>query len=158
VAHTRFAKEQKPIGDAVSALVSEGKPEPFFKIVQEVLKENHSNRDDMSYGEKHLQTLMIGLLFPFESYMIHSEYEVKRTYPDIFLERIPSKNISYEIVFEIKYATKNKADSLPLKIKEAQTQLDGYMKSARFSRPNVRGYYVVFLGGDLYEWKEWGTY
>jgi Predicted AAA-ATPase/PD-(D/E)XK nuclease superfamily len=158
VSKTRFSKEIKPIGDAVTLLVSEAKPDSFFKIVEEVLKQNHSNRDEMSYGEKHLQTLMIGLLFPFESYMIHSEYEAKRTYPDIFLERIPDKFISYEIVFEIKYATKNKANTLPAKILEAQNQLNGYMSTERFARPNVRGFYVVFCGGDLYEWKEYGKY
>ncbi len=37
--------------------VTNGNPEPFFKIVEDVLQENHSNRDEMVYGEKHLQTL-----------------------------------------------------------------------------------------------------
>jgi hypothetical protein len=155
---TRFSATKTGIEKAITALVGEGNPDPFFKIVVEVLKENHSNRDEMSYGEKHLQTLMIGLLFPFESYMIHSEYEARRGYPDIFLEGIPGKPSITEIVLEIKYATKSKADTIPTKIEEAQSQLNAYMTSTRFARPNVRGFYVVFLGGDLYEWKEWGTF
>ncbi len=146
------------IGQSVTALLEDGNPEPFFNIVVEVLKENHSNRDEMSYGEKHLQTLMIGLLFPYESYMIHSEYEARRGYPDIFLEQIPSKPIPFEIVMELKYIPKSKADTVPTKIAEAQTQLDGYMSSGRFARPNVRGFYVAFLGGEVFEWKEWGAY
>jgi PD-(D/E)XK nuclease superfamily/Predicted AAA-ATPase len=158
VAHTRFAKEQKPIGDAVSALVSEGKPEPFFKIVQEVLKENHSNRDDMSYGEKHLQTLMIGLFYPYESYYIHSEYEARRGYPDIFLERVPDRPTKFDIVLEIKYVKKSAEDTLPDVVAEARKQLNRYMSSTRFNRPDVRGYYVVFLGGKLHEWREFGKY
>jgi len=32
------------------------------------------------------------------------------------------------------------------------------MKSERFARPDVRGYYVIFLGGEVYQWKEWGKY
>jgi hypothetical protein len=43
-------------------------------------------------------------------------------------------------------------------IAEAQTQLDGYMQTERFSRPDVRGFYVVFLGGEVYECKEFGRY
>jgi Predicted AAA-ATPase len=74
---TRFVKSTRPIAETVSKLLGEGNPEPFLKIVEQVLLENHSNRDEMVYGEKHLQTLMIGLLFPYESYFIHSEYEAK---------------------------------------------------------------------------------
>jgi hypothetical protein len=145
---------RKNIEPAITDLIGDGNPEPFFKLVVEVLKEYHSNRDEMSYGEKHLQTLMIGLLYPYESYMIHSEPEVRRGYPDIFIEKKPDKPINYEIVFELKYVTKNKADTLPSKIAEAKTQLKSYMTSERFTRPDVKGFYVVFCGGDLYEWKE----
>jgi PD-(D/E)XK nuclease superfamily len=155
---TKFARTQRPIAESITALVEDGNPVPFFNVVTEVLQENHSNRDEMSYGEKHLQTLMVGLLFPFESYMIHSEYEARRGYPDIFIERMQDKPINHEIVLEIKYATKSQADTVPAKIAKAKTQLNDYMTSARFSRPGVRGYYVVFLGGKVHEWKEWGTY
>ena len=105
---TRFAHKQRPIGDAVEELFSVGNPDPFFKIVEQALLENHSNRDEMVYGEKHLQTLMIGLLFPFESYYIHSEYETRRGYPDIFLERMPDRHTQFDIVFELKYVKKSK--------------------------------------------------
>jgi Predicted AAA-ATPase/PD-(D/E)XK nuclease superfamily len=151
---TTFAKVQKPIRESVVTLIGEGNPAPFFKIVEHVLRENHSNRDEMVYGEKHLQTLMIGLLCPFESYIIHSEYEARRGYPDIFLERIPGKHISFEIVLELKYVKKKDADIIETVIAEAATQLDGYMRSARFTRPNIRGFYVVFLGGEVYAWKQ----
>jgi hypothetical protein len=57
------------------------------------LQENHSNRDELVYGEKHLQTLMIALLFPYNAFKIHSEYESKRGYPDIFLEFPTVKSI-----------------------------------------------------------------
>jgi hypothetical protein len=70
LAKTRLARKQRVIEDTLKSLLGKGNPEPFFKIVEEVLCENHSNRDEMVYGEKHLQTLMIGLLFPYESYFI----------------------------------------------------------------------------------------
>lgn len=154
---TKFAKSRRPIMAAVSALLSEGNPEPFFKLTEYVLTEIHSNRDEMHYGEKHLQTLMVGLLFPYESYYIHSEYEARKGYPDIFLERMPNRPLKYDVVLELKYVKKSKEDTLPGVIAEAEAQLDHYMNSERFSRPDVRGFYVVFLGGKVYQWREWVT-
>jgi len=107
------------------------------------------------YGEKHLQTLMIGLLCPYESYYIHSEYESGRGYPDIFLERLPNIPIEFDIVLELQYVKKSKKETLETVIQEAQTQLDKYMTSARFARPDVRGFHVVFLGGEVYQWREY---
>ncbi len=155
LAKTRFAKTKRPIAQTISALISQGNPEPFFKIVEYVLSENHSNRDELSYGEKHLQTLMIGLLFPYESYYIHSEYESKKGYPDIFLERMPNRPIKYDIVLELKYVKKSAQNTLGKVIEQAESQLDEYMRSERFSRPDVLGFYVVFLGGEVYQWKQW---
>ena len=155
---TRFSKRQRPIAQTIDTFLGKGNPEPFFKIVEQVLAENHSNRDEIVYGEKHLQTLMIGLLFPYESYFIHSEYEAKRGYPDIFLERLPNKPLTFDVVLELKYVKKSAKKKMPTIITAAQTQLDGYMKSARFARPDVRGYYVVFLGGEVHKWEEWGKY
>jgi hypothetical protein len=155
---TRFNKIQTPIADAVNNLVNKGNPSQFFNIVEEILQENHSNRDEMTYAEKHLQTLMIGLLYPFEAYMIHSEYEAKRGYPDIFIEKKSDKHINFEIVLELKYVKKKDVEPLASKISDAQTQLNSYMTSKRFARPEVRGFYVVFLGGKVHEWKEWSTF
>ena len=153
---TRFAKTTRPIAQTIDTLLGKGNPEPFFKIVEQVLLENHSNRDELAYGEKHLQTLMVGLLFPYESYYIHSEYEAKRGYPDIFLERMPNKPLKFDIVLELKYVKKSAEKTLEKVIQQAETQLDEYMTSERFARPDVRGFYVVFLGGEVYQWKEWG--
>ncbi len=152
---TRFMNSVRPIGDAVEKLFGEGNPELFFKIVEYVLQENHSNRDELVYGEKHLQTLMIGLLFPFESFYIHSEYETKRGYPDIFLERMADRPVHFDIVLELKYVKKSAKKTLKTVVAEAETQLTEYMTSERFNRPDVRGYYVVFLGGEVHAWKEW---
>lgn len=156
LAKTQFAEAKRPIAQTISALVSQGDPEPFFRIVEYVLAENHSNRDELSYGEKHLQTLMIGLLFPYESYYIHSEYEARKGYPDIYLERMPGRPVRYDIVLELKYVKKSARHTLNDVIAQAETQLDEYMRSERFSRPDVLGFYVVFLGGEVYCWKQWG--
>lgn len=152
---TKFAKTKRPIAQSITALIGEGKPEPFFNIVEYVLAENHSNRDELSYGEKHLQTLMIGLLFPYESYYIHSEYEARKGYPDIYLEKMPNRPVKYDIVLELKYVKKSAQHTLEKVIAQAETQLDEYMRSERFSRPDILGFYVVFLGGEVYQWKKW---
>jgi len=155
---TRFAKTTRPIAHTIDTLLGTGNPEPFFKIVEQVLLENHSNRDELTYGEKHLQTLMVGLLFPYESYYIHSEYEAKRGYPDIFLERMPNKPLKFDIVLELKYVKKSAEKTLEKVIQQAENQLNEYMTSERFSRPDVRGFYAVFLGGEVFQWREWGKY
>ena len=169
IAKTKYTKATSKIRQSVSALISKGNPEPFFKIVQDILIEHHSNRDEMSYGEKHLQTLMVGILCPYETFFIHSEYESGRGYPDIFLERVHPA-AKYEVVLEIKYVKKTAKDKLTKTVnkigkeklaevvQEAEMQLDGYMKTERFSRPDVRGFYVVFFGGEVYKWGEWGKY
>ena len=170
LAKTRFAKSHHPITQTIDALVNDANPELFFKLVEYVLQENHSNRDEMVYGEKHLQTLMIGLLVPYKAFKIHSEPESKRQYPDIFLSRVTDRKMNYEVVLELKYVKKTAKDKLTKTVnktgkeklaavvEEAETQLDGYMKTERFSRPDVRGFYVVFFGGEVYKWGEWGKY
>jgi hypothetical protein len=158
LAKTRFANTHQPITKSIDAIVNEANPTAFFKVVEHVLAENHSNRDELSYGEKHLQTLIIGLLFPYKAFLIHSEYESRKTYPDIFLERIPGRRMNYEVVLELKYVKKSNVDALPKIIQDAEQQLDSYMRSERFSRPDVKGFYVVFLGGEVHQWREWGAY
>ena len=158
LAKTKFANTRLPIDDAIDELVNEAQPDHFFKVIEHILEANHSNRDELVYGEKHLQTLMIGILYPFEAYYIHSEYEINKTYPDIFIEKMPDKPINYEIVLELKYVKKSAIKQLPTAISDAQNQLNGYMTSQRMSRPDVRGFYVVYLGGKVHEWKEFGTY
>jgi len=152
LAKTQFANTRIPLEDAIDALGNEANPEPFFKAVAHVLTKNHSNRDRMHYGEKHLQTLMIGMLHFYNAYYIRSEYAVGTGYADIFLEKMPDRPINYEIVLELKYVKKAAKATLPDVAAEARTQLAGYMRSERFSRPDVRGFYVVFLGGEVYEW------
>jgi hypothetical protein len=148
---TQFARSMRPIMQTINAMMNDAQPEAFFKIVEHVLQENHSNRDEMTYGEKHLQTLMIALLFPYKAFKIHSEYETKRTYPDIFLARVPDRMINYEVVIELKYVKKSAADTVASVVAAAQTQLQGYMQTERFSRTDVRGFWVVFLGGQVYK-------
>jgi hypothetical protein len=151
---TRFVKTHQPITKSIDALVNDANPEPFLKIVEYVLAENHSNRDELTYGEKHLQTLIIGLFFPYKAFHIHSEYESRKGYPDVFLERIPSRMMNYEIVLELKYLKKSQESSLPKVVEEAKNQLHEYLQSERFRRPDVRGFYIVFLGGEVAKWGE----
>ncbi|MEO0042575.1 MAG: hypothetical protein RL329_2023, partial [Bacteroidota bacterium] len=94
------------IRDAVEQLVMHGDIEPFTKYVARVLDKEHSTRDNYGYNEKHLKTLVIGMLFPYESYLIRSEMELNRRYIDVFLERIPQVDIKHEIVLELKYVKK----------------------------------------------------
>ncbi|MEO0042034.1 MAG: hypothetical protein RL329_1482 [Bacteroidota bacterium] len=97
------------IRDAIEQLVMHGDIEPFTKYVAQVLAQEHSGRDSYGYNEKHLKTLVIGMLFPYESYFIRSEMEFQRRYVDVFLERIPQVAIKHEILLELKYVKKENA-------------------------------------------------
>jgi hypothetical protein len=94
------------IRESVYQLIMQGDIEPFTKYVARVLHQEHSTRDNYGYNEKHLKTLVIGMLFPYESYLIRSEIEHQRRFIDIFLERIPQVNMKYEILLELKYVKK----------------------------------------------------
>jgi hypothetical protein len=97
---------QYEIREAIGELVWHGHIEPFTKWVGHALQKAHSNRDNIGYNEKHLKTLVVGLLFPYENYLIRSEYEVEKRFIDIFLERISQVNIKHEILLELKYIKK----------------------------------------------------
>jgi Predicted AAA-ATPase/PD-(D/E)XK nuclease superfamily len=182
---------QYEIREAIGELVSHGRIENFTKWVGNALTKAHSNRDNVGYNEKHLKTLVIGLLFPYENYLIRSEYEVEKRFIDIFLERIPQVNIKHEILLELKYIKKENAEqwvdkdgkivdpptpivtkkvaksrkpkvdspptapkSIPVKplldhvIEKATIQLAEYMQLARFQRPDLLGFCLVYVGNE----------
>lgn len=148
------------IQQAVQELVFNGDIEPFAKIVGVALQKAHSTRDKIKYGEKHLKTLMIGLLFPYENYLIRSEYETEGVFPDIFLERIPQVDIKHEVVIELKYikiadienekedTTNNSISLFDKTVEEGTKQIEKYMATERFQRPNIRGFCLVFVGNE----------
>ena len=145
-------------------MVFEGDIAPFAKIVGVALQKAHSTRDKIRYGEKHLKTLMIGLLFPYENYLIRSEYETEGVFPDIFLERIPQVDIKHEVVIELKYIkiadiekeetdkkdnpTTETVSLFDKTVAEGTTQIEKYMATAHFQRLNIRGFCLVFVGNE----------
>lgn len=148
---TRYATANQSILEAINILF-EGNPEPFLKIAEHVLTEHHSNRDDIAYGEKHLQTLIIGLLSPYDAYFIHSEYETGRGYVDIFLERLPDASLDFDVVLELKYVKKSDRAKAESVAEDAKTQLESYLQTERLNRPDVRGFYAVYVGNEIYKW------
>jgi hypothetical protein len=106
---TAYGNLRDEIRDSIHQLVMHGQIQRFSEHVGDALQRAHSCRDNYGYNEKHLKTLVIGLLYPYESYLIRSEIESEKTFLDIFLERIPQVNIKYEIVIELKYIKKENA-------------------------------------------------
>jgi hypothetical protein len=182
---------QYEIRGAIEELVSQGRIENFAYWVGQALMKAHSNRDNVGYNEKHLKTLVVGLLFPYENYLIRSEYEVEKRFIDVFLERIPQVTIKYEILLELKYIKKENAHQwvdkddkivdpptpvkpkkvaknpkskvpppplapkpIPVKplfdhvVEKATIQLAEYMQLARFQRPNLLGFCLVYVGNE----------
>ena len=151
---SEFPAASLNIGDAVDILVNKGNPEIFLKLCEKVIKTNYSNRDSIQFDEKHLKTMMIGLLIPFDSYMIHSEYETDRIYPDIFLERVPGRKMIHEVVIELKYLQKKDKKLIDEKCKSAKFQLNNYLETTRFNKADSLGIWAVFCGSEL---SDWGT-
>jgi hypothetical protein len=156
LSHTLYATDTHYIEEAVNTFLLDGNPEPFFKIIEHVLTEHHSNRDDLVYNEKHLQTLTIGLFSPYDAFYLHSEYETGRGYVDLFLERLRDAGLPYDIAIELKHVKKkDRAEAeADAEAEAAKKQMAAYMQTARFARPDVRGFYVVFVGPELYRWEE----
>ena len=66
--------------------------------------------------------------------------------------------MEFEVVLELKYVKKSDESKLAQVVRDVEIQLDGYMTSKRYARPDVRGFYAVFFCGILYKWAEWGKY
>ena len=43
-------------------------------------------------------------------------------------------------------------EQAPTVIESAKNQLQSYLQQERFSRAAVIGFWVVFVGGEVYEW------
>jgi hypothetical protein len=131
---------------ALTDLGKYGNPEAFYKEVKEILTAL-SNRDMQGFSENSLKAIFISLLHQQKFYYIHSEYETKRTYVDIFLEGIKNYNVPFEVAFELKYAKISENINIESELDKAETQLLNYLHSKKFNeRPNVKAFVVLVHG------------
>ena len=135
---------------ALNELGNYGDPEAFYKEVKEILTAL-SNRDMQGFSENSLKAIFISLLHQQKFYYIHSEYETKRTYVDIFLEGIKNYNVPFEVAFELKYAKISENVNVESELNKAEKQLLNYLHSKKFNkRPNVKAFVVLVQGLEIH--------
>jgi hypothetical protein len=144
--------DNDPVNVAIREMAETGNPKAFFEQVNLVLK-YFSTRDKAHFNENSLKAVIVSLLHQQNFYYIHSEYETNWTYMDVFLEAIRGQKPTYEVTMELKYAPKGGKIATNTLLKEASTQLQGYLDTPKFNtRTNIKSFVVVVVGYKL-EWR-----
>jgi hypothetical protein len=144
--------DNRPVNESIREMAETGNPKAFFEQVNLILK-YFSTRDKAHFNENTLKAMIISLLHQQKFYYIHSEYETNWTYMDVFLEAIHGQKPTYEVAMELKYAPKGGKVATNTLLKEAATQLQGYLDTPKFNtRTNIKSFVVVVVGYKL-EWR-----
>jgi hypothetical protein len=122
----------------------------WLEQIRKVL-EKLSNRDFQRFDEKYVKLLMITLASLSQLYIIKSEAEVERDYPDLmYVYRKPYKP-NYQFLLEVKYLKKEDETKLDSKMREAQNQVTRYFEKPELRQmENLRSYAIVFVGTTPY--------
>jgi hypothetical protein len=133
-------------------------PQPFLDIVKDLIDKDLSNRDAMSFDEKHLKMLLLPYLSLSASHYVKSEPEWQKLYPDIVLFKRPNVETQYNFLIELKYIKKGdeKAkdkDTKELLIKkverEGREQVKKYMQTEDAKRiQNLKAWLLILVGRE----------
>ena len=132
-------------------VAKEGSIEKTIELLKEYLT-NLSNRDYQRFDEKYVKILFYSIVMNFRlAYLVKSEMEVARKYPDILLvPKDPSKGYS-AVMIEFKYLKKENADKLEEKQKEAKLQIEEYANFEEIKNiANLRKYTVIAVNDEVY--------
>lgn len=117
---------QSMYNQMIEELAYEGKIGPIIEVLKMYLS-NLSNRDYIKFDEKYVKVLFYSIAMNLKfAYLIKSEYEVNREYPDLLLvpkERDKGYNA---VMIEFKYLKKEEANLLESKQNEAREQIEKY--------------------------------
>jgi hypothetical protein len=132
--------------DAFYELAYDNKINRFVSFIENTLS-NLSNRDFITFSEKHIKLLFIVYANLSNLYFIKSEYEVQTGYPDImFLYRKPFKP-PYQFIFELKYLKKSDKEKLGSLKEEALKQMRNYLNTDEVKAlENLKAYVIIFVG------------
>ena len=112
---------------AIEALALRDDIQPLVDELEQVLQ-LLSNRDAIRFDEKHVQSILLTLLYQSPVYFIQSEREMNRRYPDVLLlERSPYE-VDHQHLIELKYTKKSAGDAgWQSKREEGKQQVSGYL-------------------------------
>ncbi len=128
----------------------EGKIDKAIELLQKYLK-NLSNRDYIKFDEKYVKLIFYCIAMNLKIYIVKSEMELEREYPDIVL--IPrERNKGYNsVMIEFKYLKKSEENKLSEKQKEAKEQIERYSNTEEMkSLKKLNKYTVVAVNDKIY--------
>ncbi len=141
----------------VTDMAFRGEWRPVIDFLSAAITDQTGIRDYIA-GEKVLQGFMAAYFGLSDVFLMRSEGELGKGYPDLVLEPFTAHHpgIGYGYVIELKYVKRGEAhadDMVPTRLAEARTQLDRYLSdsSLRARCPSVRfiGLALVFHGWEL---------
>ena len=128
----------------------DGNIDSLIALLKEYLT-NLSNRDYQKFDEKYLKLIFYCIAMNMPMYVVKSEMEVQRKYPDLVL--IPRENGRgyFSVMIEFKYLKKEDAKKLEGKKQEAKKQIEEYASFDELKNvPNLRKYTVVAVNDEIY--------
>mgnify|MGYP002554109001 CR=1 FL=1 len=128
----------------------EGKISKTVGLLHEYL-EGLSNRDFQKFDEKYVKLIFYCIVKNLKVYLVKSEMEVNRKYPDLLI--VP-KNVEKgynAIMIEFKYLKKGEKNKLEEKQKEAKKQIEEYSDFEEIkSIPKLKKYTVIAVNDEIF--------
>ena len=132
-------------------MATEGKIEKVINTLKIYLN-NLSNRDYIKFDEKYVKILFYSISMNFKTaYVIKSEFEVNREYPDLLLIPKQTDKGYNSIMIEFKYLKKDEANLLEQKRHEAKEQIERYSQYEEMQNiEKLNKYTIVAVVDDIY--------
>ena len=128
----------------------DGKIDKMVNLVQMYLQ-NLSNRDYMNFDEKYIKLIFYCIAMNLKVFIIKSEMEVQRKYPDILLIPKDASKGYKSVMIEFKYLKKGEENKLAEKQDEARKQIEEYSMFEEIKDiPNLSKYTVVAVNDKIY--------
>ena len=128
----------------------EGKINKLIELAQKYLS-NLSNRDYIKFEEKHIKLILYCILMNLDNFMVKSETEVNKRYPDLLILPIDISKGYKSIMIELKYLKKGEENKIKEKQKEAKEQIQEYMQLDDIKNiPDLKCYTVVAVNDEIY--------
>ena len=128
----------------------EGKINKLIELAQKYLS-NLSNRDYIKFDEKYIKFLLYCILMNLDNFMVKSEMEFNKRYPDLLILPIDFSKGYKSIMIELKYLKKDEENKLEEKQKEAKKQIQEYMQLDDTKKiPDLKCYTIVAVNDRLH--------
>ncbi len=128
----------------------DGKIDKMVNLVQ-IYLQNLSNRDYMNFDEKYIKLIFYCIAMNLKVFIIKSEMEVQRKYPDILLIPKDESKGYKSVMIEFKYLKKGEENKLAEKQDEARKQIEEYSTFEEIKDiPNLSKYTVVAVNDKIY--------